>query len=773
MVEKRVDLTRPPLRENPEISRDLLTGKVELHSMYDNVFGRFEREVYEGDLDRRLRGIDAYDIIKNPERMLHIAKDFSRLSKNERVELSSTIGHDLTTPFDFFKSLKHRLNGAIRIREPNGRLRAPNMDETHPVLDEFDKAMEGMNQSLPDEKRVNLEVRAPCVANPPRVIAIGRGWWLEDEIPVDKSRLLGDDEIAGELRSLHHLREAVARRKETLYDSGLPHRLTEMLGVEYMLILDPAGGFIDKARETVKAKRYNALWALEAARDDVYDSYKKAGPEAAGMAVDARRAGNRAMMLLAGKDPDELGKEALASMNPDTVILAPSINHTMGASLAESAKVKATVVGNAVDLRRHLGTLYMERGATLAAVDNLENLPFESGDHVIVDTFSGQPCVIINPTENTKNHYRKLQEQVKAVEAQKAGEARLEAATKWVRGDFTATVQLSANTARSERADFVKTAVTNGAKGVGLYRSEEGLLHLKRLLDEDGMERFFYDDYRPMVLALSPLGYPVQIRALDLGGDKIPPCVQHLFAGRDSLAFRGASFLLENPWLLRAQSKAIMRLGAESEWVEYFIPMIQTPSQLAQVKGIIEESKDHLRGRGVAFNEKLRLGIMNETPMAVINTAALAKDCDFMSVGGNDLAQAALGLEPHMLRRGYHDHDPSVLRLIRQIIDNVPPEWRKLDPLMKRHLPLSFCGDMDATPTGAVILTGMGYRKLSMIPTSIPSIKRVIMDTDIVTMETVAKEVLELRTPDEVIAHTKKRTRELAGVDLDSERYTR
>ena len=258
----------------------------------------------------------------------------------------------------------------------------------------------------------------------------------------------------------------------------------------------------------------------------------------------------------------------------------------------------------------------------------------------------------------------------------------------------------------------VDACLDRGASGVGLYRTEFLFLNADRPPSED--EQFAA--YEAVVRSVR--GRPVTFRTLDLGSDKL---TSHRRGGppepNPALGLRSLRLSLRDPDLFRAQLRAILRASAFGD-VRVMFPLVSTLPEFRQAKGLLDAVAADLTAEGLAFLADLPVGVMVEVPSAAIMADHLAREVDFFSIGTNDLIQYALAVDRtnETVAELYSAADPAVLRLIAMVVEAARP----------RGLEVTVCGAMGGDPLYAMVLLGLGVRRLSMAPHQLPEIKRVI-----------------------------------------------
>jgi phosphotransferase system enzyme I (PtsI) len=270
-----------------------------------------------------------------------------------------------------------------------------------------------------------------------------------------------------------------------------------------------------------------------------------------------------------------------------------------------------------------------------------------------------------------------------------------------------------------------------GADGIGLYRSEFLFLNPGYTADEE----FQFDSYRQVVEAMA--GKSVTIRTLDVGGDKIIPELQGSEEKNPLLGWRAIRFCLSRSELFKTQLRALLRASAFGD-LRVMFPMISGLEELETALGVFEEAKIECRAKGMAFNEKLPVGIMVEIPSAAMTADILAEKSAFFSIGTNDLVQYSIAVDRGNERVAYlaQPFHPAVLRFIKRTIDAAHAVGIKA----------AMCGEMAGDPNATAVLLGLGLDEFSMSAPSIPLVKHVVRSTSLADCQQLATQVLELRS---------------------------
>lgn len=251
-----------------------------------------------------------------------------------------------------------------------------------------------------------------------------------------------------------------------------------------------------------------------------------------------------------------------------------------------------------------------------------------------------------------------------------------------------------------------------GAEGVGLYRTEYLWLSMDREPTEDEQTHA----YMVAVRALPPQ-LPVTIRVLDLGGDKIAKGTISHKEANPFLGNRSIRYLLRNPDVFRRQLRSILRASAHGN-VRLMYPMVSTIEELRAANLELHTCMEEMRGAGIAFDDSIKRGVMIEIPAAALIADALAKECDFFSLGTNDLIQYTLAVDRvnETVARLYQPTHPAVLQLIAMTVGAGHSHGLKV----------AVCGEMAADPVMAVLMMGMGVDEFSMSPNLIPLAKKIV-----------------------------------------------
>lgn len=351
----------------------------------------------------------------------------------------------------------------------------------------------------------------------------------------------------------------------------------------------------------------------------------------------------------------------------------------------------AAIVVESLGPGSHAALLVREKG--IPTVANFPGLleRLHDGDEMLVDAYRGE--IVISPDADTRAEFQERLKSRQATLAHLSGTCREPACTL---DGVLVTVEANLGT-----YDDVALALNNGADGVGLLRIEQ--LYLARDLPPTQEE--LLDALRPIT---TPFRHkPLTIRLLDIGGDKPAPFLPLSAEANPALGQRGVRLLLEYPQLLRTQLVALLRLAQEQP-IRVLVPMVTLEEDIQAIREVFEATCIEL-----GLQQRPAFGAMIETPAAALNVVAIAKHVDFLCVGTNDLTQYTLAVsrDDPSVSRYFLDNHASVLRLLGIIVADAGA------------LPLTLCGELAGREEMIPQLLAIGFRSLSLAPTSIPGMK--------------------------------------------------
>ncbi|MFI3175592.1 MAG: phosphoenolpyruvate--protein phosphotransferase [Bacillota bacterium] len=346
------------------------------------------------------------------------------------------------------------------------------------------------------------------------------------------------------------------------------------------------------------------------------------------------------------------------------------------------------------------------------------------GDFIILDALENK--ILINPDNATIAQYNDKIEAYKLEKEELLKMHDLDATTK-----DGHTVELCANVGSVQD---VENAVKNGAKGIGLFRSE--FLYMDNTKFPTEEEQF--EAYKKTAELMEE---SVIIRTLDIGGDKELSYYEFDKEENPFLGWRAIRICLDLKDVFKVQLRAILRASAFGH-VRIMFPMMISVEEYRAAIEVLDECKAELRSENIKFDEKIEAGIMIETPAAVLCAEALAKEVDFFSIGTNDLTQYILAVDRgnQKISKMYNTFHPAVLHAIQTVID-AAHKYGKM---------AGMCGEFASDEESLPVLLGMGLDEFSMASVEISRAKSQLRKMNYEEAKVLAKEVGEQATIAEV-----------------------
>ena len=438
--------------------------------------------------------------------------------------------------------------------------------------------------------------------------------------------------------------------------------------------------------------------------------------------ADIKDIGDRLMRNMLGMNP-----RGLSHISGEVILVAQDLAPSDTASLDKN--VVKGIVTAAGGPTSHAAI--MARTLEIPAVMGVGDIEsFVDGDKAVVLGTDG--IVEVNPSDadwaEYTNQAAAFQEELKRLRES----ANLEATT--TDGHH---VELFGNIGKAKDA---KNALTMGAQGIGLYRTE--FLYMEN--DELPAEDVQFEEYKKVAQDMK--GKPVIIRTMDIGGDKELKCLDLPSEMNPFLGYRAIRISLNRPDIFKVQLRALLRASAFGD-IHIMYPMIASVEEVKQANAMLDECKEELTAEGKEFNKDIKVGIMIEVPAAAVISPILAKYVDFFSIGTNDLCQYTLAVDRMNEAIGslYQPLHPGVLRLIKHVID-ASHEQGKFTGM---------CGELASDPVATMILLGLGLDEFSMTASSIPLIKNILRSVSKAECEEVANKALTMDTAEKITAYAK------------------
>ena len=525
-------------------------------------------------------------------------------------------------------------------------------------------------------------------------IAIGKIYLYEKQEYVLEQKQVADAEA--EVARFEAAKETAIGQLDDLYEKALAEAGEEqaMIFDVHKMMLDD-GDYLDAITGLIRSEKVNAEYAVHTTGEQfaavfasMDDDYMKA------RSADVKDISGRVIRILAG-----IGDGSIASEEP-VILLADDLTPSETVSLDKS-KILAFVTRNG-SANSHTAILARSMNIPALVQTDVELLKEYHGMDAVVDGLDGK--LYLDPEEAV------LAELVQKKEACGRERAELE---KLIGLDNVTRdgrkINVYANIGSPEDVDKV---LLNDAGGIGLFRSE--FLYLGR--EDYPSEEEQFEIYKEVLSRME--GKKVIIRTLDIGADKQVDYFKLPKEENPAMGYRAIRICLDRIDVFKTQLRAIYRASVYGTAAIMF-PMIISVKEIIRIKEIVEEVKAELTAAGIEI-APVELGIMVETPAAVMISEELAKEVSFFSIGTNDLTQYTLAIDRQnqSLDTIYDSHHPAVLRMIRMTIENGH----------KGGAWVGICGELGADTTLTKTFVDMGIDELSVSPTYVLGLRKAIRE---------------------------------------------
>lgn len=550
-------------------------------------------------------------------------------------------------------------------------------------------------------------------------VAIGRAFIRNEEVPEIPKRKIAADQVEVEtdrfLNTLHQVGEEI-RRTQRLVEMEHGAELALIFEAQLFMLEDPE--IKKQTLALIRERQCTADRAFSVTLKQARKMFERIENEYLRMRLsDVMDIEQQVLIRLAGGE-----LRALNALRANTVVVAHDLLPSEAVQLGQR-RVKGLVTDGG-GANSHASIIARSLGLPTVVGTQTASRQIASGDMVIVDGEAG--VVHVNPTAQILRSYRsQVQRQVQRhrdLDARRSLPARTRDGCE---------IALLANIDVPEE---VQQALDNGARGVGMYRTE--LLYLGyRLPTEEEQVAI----YTRIIEAMAP--HPVVIRTFDLGGDKLSHVLESAPEANPFLGWRGIRICLDTPSLFKAQLRAVLRAGVKGQ-AQLLLPMVSSLEEVRRAREVLNEVEEELRQEGIPFAASCKLGVMVEVPSVALQADAFAEEVDFFSLGTNDLTQYTLAVDrgTPKVAELYDSFHPAVLRLIAMTVDSG----------RRQGIPVSICGELAGDPLAVPLLVGLGLENLSLSPGLIPEVKEVIRAIHRNEARELAAGCLELKTGVEV-----------------------
>ena len=528
-------------------------------------------------------------------------------------------------------------------------------------------------------------------------IAIGKiAFYKRNEIQIKRSRV---EDTEQEVKRFEAAKEKAVSQLQELHDKALDDvgETNAMIFEIHQMMLEDLD-YVESIVNIITSQEVNAEYAVATTADNfaamfaaMDDAYMQ------GRAADVKDVSERLIQVLSDQN------SASMEMNEPVIIAADDLVPSETVQL-DKEKVLSfiTMYGSA-----NSHTAILARTMNIPAVIGIgEDLKKEyDGKEAIVDGMEG--VIYIDPDKET---FTRMREKQKEDQERKTLLEQLKG-----KENITKSGQKVMVYANIGNLSDVGAVLKNDAGGIGLFRSEFLYLESETFPTEEEQFKVYKQ------VAENMAGKRVIIRTLDIGADK-----QVDYFGLDkeenpALGYRAIRICLTRQEIFKTQLRALYRASAYGQ-IAIMFPMIISVDEVKQIKKIIEEVKQELKEEGIDFRENVELGVMIETPAAVMVSRDLAKEVDFFSVGTNDLTQYTLAIDRQnqRLEPFYDSHHPAVLSMIRMAAENAHTEGKWI----------GICGELGADLSLTETFLEMGIDELSVAPGMILPLRKRIREAD-------------------------------------------
>ena len=491
----------------------------------------------------------------------------------------------------------------------------------------------------------------------------------------------------------------------------------EIMNAYLMILQDPT--LIAETGNAIMNQNYNAEYAVEVGFNNVIQIFENMDDEyMAGRARDIADIKERILAKLSNIEIVDLSQ-----LHPNTIIVATEL------TTSDTAKLNfKNVVGIITEVGgENSHTSIMARTHAIPAITKVKDATkiFNDGENVALNGATGE--IYQNPTQEEREKLEKIEEQITKEKAEL--DKYKEEVTKTGDGYV---VELVANIGTPSDVEIV---LKNSAEGVGLFRSEFLYMDSENMPTEE--EQF--NAYKEVAEKME--GRPVIIRTLDIGGDKDLKYLQLEKEANPFLGYRAIRLCLDKTSIFKTQLKAILRASAFGN-LSIMFPMISSIEELREAKKILEECKTELEQKDIPYKKNIKVGIMIEIPSAALIASGLAKECDFFSIGTNDLIQYTVAVERgnEKISKLYTKFHPAVIKLIKSAIDGAHDAG----------IFCGMCGEAAGDELYIPLLIGLGLDEFSMNSNSILKARKKISELEKFDCKELADEILKMTSAEEV-----------------------
>ena len=545
-------------------------------------------------------------------------------------------------------------------------------------------------------------------------IGLGKAVILEENrLKIEKQKI---ENISAEKKKIYDAVKEVESEIEKLI-KNIDGTEKEIMQAYLMILQDPS--LIQETIKIIEQEKCNSAYAVENGLNQIIKTFEEMDdPYMAARSRDIEDMKKRILAKLLKIEEIDLSK-----LPENTILVAKEL------STSDSAKMNLKNISGIITeiggVNSHMAII--ARTNEIPAIVGIRHI-FENikeNDFIALNGATGE--IFLNPTQEKIEELTKNQENIKQEKQELEKYKNKKAITK-----DGHQVELLANIGGPQDIQIV---IDNTAEGVGLLRSEFLYMDAKDFPSEE--EQF--EAYKKIAESLE--NKRLVIRTLDIGGDKDLKYMKLPKEENPFLGYRAIRIYLDNVDLFKVQLRAILRASSYGN-VAIMLPMISSIEELRKSKEIIEEVKQELKTKNIKFNENIEVGIMVEIPSSAVMADEFAKECDFFSIGTNDLIQYTIAVERgnEKLVNLYSHFNPAVIHLIKSAIDGAH----------KNGILCGMCGEAAGDVNFIPLLVGLGLDEFSMNANKILKARKLIIDLNFEECKELANKVLKLESTEEV-----------------------
>ncbi|HEY4100771.1 MAG TPA: phosphoenolpyruvate--protein phosphotransferase [Gemmatimonadales bacterium] len=542
--------------------------------------------------------------------------------------------------------------------------------------------------------------------------------------PQVDGRTITPDQLDAEVGRLHQAVQEVVSQLSMLRNRTLERAGPDAAGIfDAQIMMAQDAEFLGSVEALIRKNLLSAESAYEFKALELRNAWQSARQSfLRDRVADLNAIQLRMLLHLVGRTADDAW---LGEIREQVVIVAHELSPGLTVQLdrdhvAGLISEEGTRTSHAAILAHSLGI-----PAVMGVSGALEQIA--DGANVLLDGQSG--VILIDPTAD----------ELEAAALQASRRHRLELQLEGIANEPAITpdgarIRLQGNVDLPEEVD---SAARYGAEGVGLLRTEFLVTGRTHLPTEDEQTEY----YRRVGAAFA--GHPVVVRSYDLGGDKFPAAFVAPHEPNPFLGWRSIRVCLDRPEIFRPQLRAILRAAADRD-IQLMVPMVISLDEFAAARALLAEESASLAAAGIRAAREIPVGVMIETPAAVMLAADLARTAAFVSVGTNDLTQYTLAVDRSNARLAdrFTPLHPAVVRQLAHI----------RQATAAAGIPASVCGEMASDPVAVVLLVGLGYDRFSTAPPAIPLVKWVVRNLPAAAARDAAEGAVAAATADDVQA---------------------